>query len=117
MNVMAITNLYAISTMPDEKLIESIADVQVDEKALKNFYEAMAKFGFDLDAITEGWDKKEKTIFLNLIQLWVGSFIEKPDGYMDGYIFVLTMKHFLIPTLEKKKALEKMLTLTGKEES
>lgn len=116
MNVMGVTNLLAAATMPEERLIKSFTEVEVSEDRLKHFNEAMKMLGIDMDAITEGWDEKEKTLFSNVLQLWVSHLHELTDAYVDDCVFVLVTKHFLIPTLEKKKALEKMLTLTGKEE-
>ena len=116
-NMEATENLFAAGNMPEDALVEIFASISPDEEKTRHFKNAMKMLGIDIEAITEGWEEKERLLFSNVVRMWTTSLHDRADAYIDDCIFVLMMKHFLIPTLEKKKALEKMLTLIGKEEN
>lgn len=112
---------YMVMTcgLPDEKLVATFTRImnQAAEHSGGNPGDRipgmLSKMGIDLSAVVDGMEEKEKKFFYGLVAMWMG---DVRDAASAG-VFVLMLRHYLIPTFEKKKALEKMLTLTGKEAS
>lgn len=107
-------DIFYLSRLSDAELMKAldVPEAKFPEKARTDFRRLMKLLGIDAEALTEGWDEKEKDAFYMVLNLWLHSV----DDMADALVFTVMLKHFLIPTMEKKKALEQMITALGKKE-
>ena len=107
-------DIFFLSRLSDADLMKAldIPEARFSEKARTEFRRLLKLIGIDAEALTEGWDEKERDAFYMVLNLWLHSV----DDMADAVVFTVMLKHFLIPTMEKKKALEKMITVLGKKE-
>lgn len=105
--------LYAALKMDEKKLTElffGIGGEESDGKMMSLFCDAMHAVGIDIGAVMEGWEEDERILFEKVLGTWAAS-VRRP---LDGAVFAVIMRHFLIPAIERKNTLEKMIILTGK---
>lgn len=71
----------------------------------------LSKLNIDLTAIDEGMNDEEKDFFYGLLSIWMGGLTDPTSAS----VFILMLRRYLIPMAEKKRALERAITLMGKE--
>ena len=65
----------------------------------------------DVSPITDGMDEEELDLFCCLLSLWMGMV----EDATSASVFVLMLRRYLLPMAQKKRSLEKAITLLGKE--